>query len=181
MSDDNSKTVKEKIKKRDQELKICEIKYKKKTKVKKCRDFALTAVKQNQIAAKHQCGFMPPVWSNDHQKHYEWCIHGNNHNNTADETHKRDLALQKCAQKASQKASANKAEKSAVQYCKIYAQDAINQYNASQQRGCGFFGSGWSLDYNEHYNWCFKTYKKGDLTVIVNEAARRNAMLSNCK
>lgn len=86
------------------------------------------------------------------------------------------LAKHKCKGKSANKPSAH----TAIQYCKIYAQGAINQYDTSQEKGCGFFDPGWTLDYySEHSNWCFKTYKKGVLAVIVNEAAKCNAMLAN--
>ncbi len=147
------------------------------TKEQICNQYSLDAVTLNHEAQKHHCGFKFPVWSNDYQKHFDWCMHGDNRKYAVNENKKRKASLQTCKGKSANKPSAQPA----VQYCKIYAQDAINQYNASQQRGCGFFGLGWSLDYNTHLNWCIDTYKKGNLTVIVNETARRNAMLSNCK
>ena len=171
MHGDNSKYIVNRNKERKASLESCKIKEN------TCRKYALDAVELNHEAQKYQCGFKPPVWSNNHQNHFDWCRHGDNSKYTVNANKKRKASLQTCKAKSANKPSAQ----SATQYCKIYAQDAINQFNASQQRGCGFFGSGWSLDYNVHFNWCFKTYKKGDLTVIANEMAKRNAMLINCK
>ena len=142
-----------------------------------CKTYALDAVTLNHEAQQYHCNFKPPVWSNDYKKHFNWCIHGNNHTFIIGENNKRKNALQKCK---TQKTN-NSNTSSATQYCQIYAQDAINQYSVYQQRHCGPGGLGWSLDYNAHLNWCIKAYKKGDLAVIVNETARRNAILANCK
>lgn len=42
-----------------------------------CRDYALKSVQQNQAQLALGCGFQPPVWSNDHQMHFDWCVQGN--------------------------------------------------------------------------------------------------------
>ena len=193
---DNYKSAHDAIKQREQKLRDCKknrspgllnggqsvgaISGNKASIEKKCRTYALDAVRLNQEAQKHHCGFRPPVWGNDHQKHFDWCMHGENHKYAVNENRKRKAALQACKSKQSQKNPVPPAQ-SAAQYCKIYAQDAINQYSTSRQRHCGYEGLGWSLDYNAHYNWCISVYKKGDFAAIANETARRNAMLANCK
>jgi len=181
MHGNNFKKVTDSIARRNKKIIKCKEAKKlasEKAKIKKiCIDYALEAVTLNHEAQKYHCNFKPPVWSNEHQKHFKWCTHGNNYTFATDENKKRNNALKKCKIQNTNKQTTS----SATQYCKIYAQDAINQYNVYQQRNCGLGGLGWSLDYNAHLNWCIKRYKKGDLTVIANETAKRNATLANCK
>jgi len=138
-----------------------------------CSAYALKAVKLNQKARKNHCGFLPPVWSNDHQKHFDWCMRGENNKRASIENSKRETALRQCL---TQKSTIQQA----IPYCQVYAQDAVNQYHTYTQRHCGPGGIGWSLDYNGHYNWCLKAYKEGNIAAIANETARRNAVLANC-
>ena len=38
--------------------------------------------------------------------------------------------------------------------CDRYASQAVAQQKENQDRGCGFQGIGWSLNYQEHKAWC---------------------------
>ena len=135
MHGDNSKYIVNRNKERKASLESCKIKEN------TCRKYALDAVDLNHEAQKYQCGFKPPVWSNNHQNHFDWCKHGDNSKYAVNENKKRKDLLQTCKGKSTNKPSVQ----SATQYCKIYAQDAINQYNTSTQKGCGYFGPGWSF------------------------------------
>jgi hypothetical protein len=62
-----------------------------------CRNYALQAVEWNQIAQQLQCpGLFPPVWSNDHQMHFDWCMQGDNASTTAFHNNQRAWAIQTC-------------------------------------------------------------------------------------
>ncbi len=62
-----------------------------------CRSYALQAVEWNQIAQQLQCpGFNPPVWSNNHQMHFDWCMQDNNVSTTAFHNNQRAWAIQTC-------------------------------------------------------------------------------------
>ena len=39
-----------------------------------CREYANTAVRQNQENLKRRCGFTGPRWSSDFQGHFQWCL-----------------------------------------------------------------------------------------------------------
>ncbi len=145
---------------------------------KSCRNYALTAVKHNQQAIKLNCGFRPPVWSNNHQGHFDWCMRGANSKSAANETNKRAQAIKVC--KTSQAPKPAVPAPSAAQYCQNYAQDAINQYHVAQQRGCNFIGPEWSPDFTWHNNWCVKTYNAGNVAAIMAGTAKRNSMLATC-
>ncbi len=137
-----------------------------------CRKYALTAVDLNHKAQKFHCrglSFMPLVWSNDHQGHYNWCIKDHNDNFALKENNKRKNQLNKCI------------NKTADDYCHNYAQSAVDQFQHSQKPGCTVSGLGWSADKNAHFQWCVNTFKAGNISTIAAEKAQRETMLSNCK
>jgi len=192
----NTKYIATSIQKRNTELQDCkDIYYKKKKKI--CKKYAKASVQQATTAKKLNCPFdyKTPMWRGNNDEYFVWCLQGDNYKKAADNVRKQGEKIKNCnttrspgllgtGQMVGTGASNNKTTQPAVSaepYCKIYAQDATTQYHTSQQRQCGFGGPGWSPNYNEHYNWCMATYKKGDLIVIANEMARRNVMLSNCK
>jgi len=61
-----------------------------------CRDYALKSVEQNQKQLALGCGFQPPVWSNDHQMHFDWCVQANNLASTPGAIKARDAQLTVC-------------------------------------------------------------------------------------
>ena len=62
-----------------------------------CRNHALEAMNWNQLAIQFQCpGLNPPVWSNDHQMHFDWCMQGNNSDTAAFHNNQRAWAIQTC-------------------------------------------------------------------------------------
>ena len=137
-----------------------------------CRNYALTAVDLNHRAQKYHCRglfFMPPMWSNDHQKHYDWCMKDSNSKLAVKENNKRKNQLNECI------------NKTADDYCHIYAQSAVDQFQHSQRPGCSVSGLGWSADKNAHFQWCVNTFKAGNISAIAAERAQRETMLSNCK
>ena len=64
-----------------------------------CRNYALEAVNWNQMAQQFGCpGLNPPVWSNNHQMHFDWCMLDNNVTTTAFHNGERAKAIQACQQ-----------------------------------------------------------------------------------
>jgi hypothetical protein len=61
-----------------------------------CRDYALKSVEQNKRQMALGCGFQPPVWSNDHQMHFDWCVQGNHLAATGAAIIARDAQLAQC-------------------------------------------------------------------------------------
>lgn len=65
----------------------------------------------------------------------------------------------------------------AINYCKGYASNAVQQFAKSQALGCGFSGPRWNNDYQGQYNWC--------LTVLepfaLNEEGIRSDALKACQ
>lgn len=172
----NLAQAKEANARRRKELEGCKAKLATSAKDKTCRTYALTAVKHNQQAAKLGCGFKPPVWSNDHQMHFDWCMRGNNSKLAGNENKKRQQKVTQCqtAKPAKPKVPA------AAQYCQTYAQTAINQFHTAQSRNCGFVGPEWSLDYNWHYKWCVQMHAAGNLQAINAGTALRSSKLAGC-
>ena len=134
-----------------------------------CRDYALKSVEQNIEASNLSCGFVPPVWSNDHQMHFDWCMQGQNHVQTQPALDRRASELAACAQRQSQIQSPG-------QVCRDYADRSVEQFQQSQQRGCGFPPPVWSGDWDGHFAWCMAVGGP----VAMPELAKRDAALAGC-
>ncbi len=61
-----------------------------------CSNYADTAVQQYNFGQQHNLpGIVPPVWSNDRNGHYNWCMHGENYRFANNENAKRQAYLDK--------------------------------------------------------------------------------------
>ncbi len=137
-----------------------------------CKDYALRAVQQNQEQLKLNCGFQPPVWSNDHQAHFDWCVQGNNASGIQAETQKRDAQLAACKQAQGQ----NQKQKELA--CVQYASKAIDIIAKAQLLKCpNLIGPRWLNDFDAHYNWCIGG---ANPAVMASEEAARAAAFKTC-
>lgn len=134
-----------------------------------CRKYASTAVNLIYKLQKFHCRGLF-LWNNDYKGHYDWCIRGHNDNFAVKENIKRENELKKCME-----------NKTDTDYCHIYAQSAVDQFQRSQKPGCTVSGPGWSPDENAHFQWCVNTFQAGNMSIIDGERTRRETMLSNCK
>ncbi len=60
-----------------------------------CRNYASTAVNQNNQNVSHGCGYSGARWSNDYNGHYNWCM-GAGRSTANYETNERRNGLQRC-------------------------------------------------------------------------------------
>ena len=137
-----------------------------------CRKYALSAVEDNQKAQKLGCGFQPPVWSNDHQMHFDWCMHGGNANQIASENKKRKSALQQCVANNANQGGGAQNQQASLDPCDLYAKEAIKLSAKANANGCGFFGPRWLSDYNAHHSFCASGVNPAIL--FAEHAAREN-------
>lgn len=150
--------------KRAAALQTCQVSY--------CRTYALDAVDANKEAAALGCGFKPPVWSNNHQNHYDWCMHGDNPLRAGRETKARAAKLASCkGAQAAPRAGSNLA-------CDLYANEALKLAAKASALGCGFSGPRWIQSYTVHYNFCVGG---ANPVILLAEAAARNSQYKACK
>ncbi|GEM_PF-1822165 len=145
-----------------------------------CRDYALKAVEMNVEAQKLGCGFASPVWSNDHQMHFDWCMQGANVAVASGENIKRAAALDGCrsALANTQPAVPPPPPAPGLDLCGIYANEAVKAAVTANVLGCGFSGPRWLQDFGSHNNFC----KGNPLPVLViAEQAARDAELQACR
>lgn len=137
-----------------------------------CRDYALKSVQQNQQQLALGCGFAPPVWSNDHQMHFDWCVQSNNAKLIKAETQKRDAQLASCKQAKA------KATQALAATCKQYAATAMMMISQAKKVNCqSLAGPRWLNDYNAHYNWCMTGVPKN---LLQSENNARISELAAC-
>jgi len=132
-----------------------------------CDAYAGAAVAQNQQNITLNCGFTGAGWLSDFNAHRNWCLSpGVQITDISIEDQNRQAALAQCATKA----QANQ------QACSVYAQTAINAAQNAQAAGCGFSGSAWTLNFNEHFSWCVQAQQ----TERDSEASARHNQLVGC-
>jgi hypothetical protein len=142
-----------------------------------CRDYALKAVEMNVEAQKLGCGFAAPVWSNNHQMHYDWCMQGANVSVASGENIKRAAELDSCraAQANTQPAVP---PPPGLDLCGIYANEAVKAAVTADVLGCGLAGPRWVQDFGAHYNFCAGNPLPA---VVLAEQIARDMELQNCK
>lgn len=132
-----------------------------------CDAYAGAAVAQNQQNVTLNCGFTGAGWMSDFNAHRNWCLSpGVEITDISIEDKNRQTALAECANKA----------QASQQACSVYAQTAIDAAQKAQAAGCGFGGSAWTLDFNEHFSWCLQAGQ----TERDNESSARHNQLVGC-
>ncbi len=121
-------------------------------KQKLCKDYAITAVKQNQQAIQLKCGFWGPRWDSNHQSHFNWCM-ANNVNMQAlnNEANARNADLKSCGKNAKKE---DKDKLLAAIGGFIIGAIMANQNNTQNDQASYGQGSG-----DAHTNWCYNRYK----------------------
>ena len=145
-----------------------------------CRDYALKAVELTIDAEALKCGFQPPVWSHDHQMHFDWCMQGNNAATAATETQKREAALAACKSAkgaAPAPAPGQPPAGAANDMCGIYANEAVKTAAKAEALGCGFTGPRWLQDFKAHYDFCIGNPVQ---PLLLAEHALRNQAYQTC-
>lgn len=128
MQGNNAATVAVHTANRAAQLASCKAKKGNVSKVENCRIYALDAVAANREAAKLGCGFKPPIWSNNHQKHHDWCMHGANSASAAVHTANRTAALAKCKASKAKVPPPQKGKipgKGKLAVCDLYANEVL--------------------------------------------------------
>jgi len=146
------------------------------SKVETCRIYALDAVTANKEAEKLACGFKPPIWSNNHQNHFDWCMQGANVSATSVHMANRAAALAKC-RKAKAAAPAPKTSAGKLVVCDLYANEALRLAAKASALGCGFSGQRWLQSYQAHYKFCLKDPSP---IILLAEAAARDKAYKSC-
>ena len=127
-----------------------------------CSQYAQTAIAQYTQAQAADCpnvGY--PVWSNDFNHHYQWCLRVSDPDANA-ETSKRQQILTKCP------------------VCVRYARTAVAQYMQSLalRTYCPNLGYPvWSEDFNHHYQWCMRVPQEN----LQAEELNRANVLKQCE
>jgi len=132
------------------------------TKEEACKNYANSAVSQNKMNLDWGCGFTGPQWNSNFDYHYNWCMVGNNINNTKGEIEARQKAL----------------EQFRKDRCDWYAKAAVSYNDYNLKYGCGFTGPQWNSNFDYHYNWCMH----GDNVKYINaEIKARNDTYQPCE
>lgn len=178
MHGNNYKSATAHTKDRGQKLNACKANKAAAAKDKSCRNYALKAVDYNREAQKHGCGFKPPVWSNNHQAHFDWCMHGNNSKVAPTRNQERADELKKCLT-PTPLAPGNPPAPGGTppKDCNLYANEAVKTAAKADALGCGFVGPRWLQDYKAHFDFC---QKQPDIGILIAEHAARDQQFASC-
>ena len=111
----------------------------------KCHAYAQRAVAQFNESLVHRCGFGGARWQGDFRPHYNWCLNARATARRSEEQ-AREAQLRQC------KAAAG--GRRAQRYCDHFARVAIAQQATAAKAGCGFNGSEWRRNYQQHVRRC---------------------------
>jgi len=131
-----------------------------------CRNYALESVNQNQMAIGQGCAVGPPVWSNNHQAHFDWCMLDSNDSAAKIAVAERNKFLATCAQGTNPD-----------QVCRDYADRSVAQFNAAKAKGCSVAPPVWSDAWQAHFGWC----KAVGGSFATPELKKRDLYLATCK
>lgn len=62
-------------------------------------------------------------------------------------------------------------------YCQMYAKQALNDVQSSQNRGCSYSGIAWSIDFNEQFGWCMS---QSDIGTTTQQNLTRSTAVEQC-
>ncbi|PIE15284.1 MAG: hypothetical protein CSA68_08085 [Rhodobacterales bacterium] len=176
MAGNNASQAKKHTAHRLAQFKSCKASKGKLSQTDECRLYALEAVQDNQEAQKLGCGFKPPVWSNNHQNHYNWCMGGTKLATVHKEAAKRKTALMQCRAQKNKPAELPLGKNKKVA-CDLYANEALKVAAKASARGCGFSGPRWVQSYQVHYQFCLKDPNP---VILLAEAAARSQEYKAC-
>ena len=143
-----------------------------------CTSYAKRSVAQYHQAQALGCGFQPPVWSSDHQGHFDWCIDGDNAQTVQNHIAARDRALSDCRQAAAPPPPPAPSGNTKDAMCHSYADAAVSIATQARARNCpGIGGPRWLQDHQAHFGWCMNFASSAALHA---EAAARAATYNAC-
>jgi len=142
-----------------------------------CDQYAKNAIAQLKQAQSLGLPTSPPVWDDNYQRHYNWCL-GQSENALEQGSALRQVEIDR-AKKTSVDSAVSNPIGSAVkktyplqvqnpvktisaqqqnsdQACSRYAAESVRQNKENLSLGAGFTGASWSNDFRAHLRWCLQ-------------------------
>ena len=149
-------------------------------------EYAAEAIRDNKL---YNCGYTGPRWEGSSEKHRTDYLHikivqtdTGNHSSWPDPEHDARLAMiRQCKAKYSEKK---------IQFCNLYATEAVESLNKFKQMKC--VGSQnesrlWPSDYDTHFSWCIglskgvgRTASKASIERVNAETQKHRDALNAC-
>ncbi len=100
-----------------------------------CHEYATSAVALAGIAERNHCGYQGNRWLQDEEEHFNWC-------------------MKTSSSARIEEADARQSEVNHCIDCRVYAKEAVEQFEQSEANGCKYTGSRWQADRDQHFGWC---------------------------
>jgi hypothetical protein len=108
-----------------------------------CEKYAESAVDQSRQNSRRGCGYTGDRWNSNYQKHFKWCM-------SVD----RETADSEAGARADDIGRCDSGGRGNREFCRSYAQSAVQQNDRNDRRGCGYNGDRWHSNYQDHFRWC---------------------------
>lgn len=125
----------------------------------RCDQYAKEALAQLRHAREMQLPVSGPVWSDNYQAHYTWCL-GQTENTLVQGSALRQAQLEKAKNTAGPAVTGDRTKTGASSHaassgrCDQYAREALTQVRYARQMRLPASGPEWSDNYQIHYTWC---------------------------
>lgn len=128
-----------------------------------CRHYTEDAIKKYENGIRKGCQDLNfPVWSEDYNHHYNWCLtatetevnQGKAYRDQQFEQCQGQEALGKIVESVTETALGTVAKYAHEKPCRDYATKSVTQQHKNIEQGCGLSGPEWNPKYDDHYNWC---------------------------
>jgi hypothetical protein len=144
------------------------------TRDQQCASYAARAVSDVKKATELGCSLTGARWTANYNDHFNWC-------KGLKDT---DLGLLKTETDARQSGTEScrvykKVGDPRTQQCASYASRAVSDVKKATELGCSLTGARWTVNYNDHFNWC-KGLKDSDLGLLKTETDARQAGMAAC-
>lgn len=132
-----------------------------------CRKYARDAMAYVNEGRRLGCGFSGADWANDRQRHFRWCMRGDNIASAALQNERRKGALEACrtaqADTGGGQSGTGAGQRPSDASCDAYARAAVIDAQSAIDNKCDFTGGRWSLEYDVHFDWCIDGARPSDL------------------
>ncbi len=129
------------------------------SKLKRCKKFAKTAIKQFDENIKRKCNLLGDEWHDREEDHKKWC-----------------LAVPKKEADVLTKHRADTLNNCGKTWCDAYAKKAVEENEKNIIYGCGYKSKRWQSNYGNHHSWCLTNSKKAASV----ENRKRDQLLQKC-
>ena len=144
-----------------------------------CRDYANTAVEQNQKNEDMLCDLSGSRWGYGFDVYYNWCMSKSTEESRKSNTEARERDLQQCRVffGIPDEKPPEPRDLARENQCREYASRSTEQAEKAREMQCGYAGPRWVTAYQQHFSWCMSVPE----SFLAREVDERKSALEVCR